>query len=295
MKNKIAFVFWLCIAMLYFVSTHSLWAQFAPPPPAIIVPACGESGGYIDVEIGNYPAIDIQWENSSHVVISSGNIDIWDIPAGDYTVSISRKGFCYPAFHTYTIPQQTTTNQLKFVPGYGAVKVKVINGTALGYRLEVQLVQGGSIITNEWQTLSSSITGHGQETIEEVLGIEQQEKQQYFIVPIGSYSANYFRIWVKMLDGCVHFYTFSPVDNFQPLNISPNPAQNEIQVQPLVQNDQTAHLTIVDISGKMVLSQTISMNSPTTISVAHLPDGMYFYQTRHADFPIQTHKLNILR
>ena len=67
MKNKIAFVFWLCIAMLYFVSTHSLWAQFAPPPPAIIVPACGESGGYIDVEIGNYPAIDIQWEKINRI------------------------------------------------------------------------------------------------------------------------------------------------------------------------------------------------------------------------------------
>ncbi|MBL7786270.1 MAG: T9SS type A sorting domain-containing protein [Chitinophagales bacterium] len=99
-------------------------------------------------------------------------------------------------------------------------------------------------------------------------------------------------MFVSQRKSTENFFLFS----VQPtLNISPNPAQNEIQVQPLVQNDQTAHLTIVDISGKMVLSQTISMNSPTTISVAHLPDGMYFYQTRHADFPIQTHKLNILR
>lgn len=81
----------------------------------------------------------------------------------------------------------------------------------------------------------------------------------------------------------------------QLVNIFPNPAQNEIQVQPLLESDQTAHLTIVDISGKIVLSRTISMNSPTTISVAHLPDGMYFYQTQYANFPIQTHKLSIVR
>lgn len=57
-------------------------------------------------------------------------------------------------------------------------------------------------------------------------------------------------------------------------SVFPNPAKNNITVQ--YRNTTTAHITISDITGKVVLLHQINGNKPNSIDISHLDKGMYF-------------------
>jgi hypothetical protein len=59
--------------------------------------------------------------------------------------------------------------------------------------------------------------------------------------------------------------------------------ENNVFVDFTIQNNEQAVFSIYDVTGKVVLTQKISCNKQTTVSVAGLNAGMYFYQVTGTD------------
>ena len=57
------------------------------------------------------------------------------------------------------------------------------------------------------------------------------------------------------------------------IRLYPNPATSQVNIDTLFQNGE---IIITDITGKLVLKQTIESN---TVSIEHLENGTYFVQT----------------
>ena len=95
-----------------------------------------------------------------------------------------------------------------------------------------------------------------------------------------TYGNHYVCLTVTTANGCIDstcknvFENIQAIDEFQNpslLKIYPNPAQNNFTIQPPTNDKQT--LTLFDIRGKQIFTQTIS--GTTNIDISKLADGVY--------------------
>lgn len=194
-KNKLAYCYLLFCLLGNF--TH-LSAQ----PTVVIYPAStGTANGAI--EFGLPPSVSsvpytYNWYQLPSTASFAETRDVYNLSAGNYRLAVNRPGWCEPAIFDYTVPSVSgTAPQIKFIPGYDAVKVKVVSGTATN-RLFKQLSVGSPTEDSGWIDIAD-IEGDGVESILAGTGIEAQNTQQYFIVHLGDPNTNSFRILVQTL------------------------------------------------------------------------------------------------
>lgn len=201
MKNNFVYLL-LCLLG----NAFGLWAQTNPLNPVIYPAFNGTNTGAIEQTLP--PSVAgveyfYHWFKEGVGPEIGNTLNIYHLEAGNYTLNINRGAWCSAAVYQYTVPSVSsgTAPQLRFIPGYDAVKVKVINGTATKYRLLKRLTADQTTDDDSGWVDITDVTGDGVETIEN--GIESQEAQQYFIVPLGSEYTNYFRILVQMSTNCI--------------------------------------------------------------------------------------------
>jgi len=100
---------------------------------------------------------------------------------------------------------------------------------------------------------------------------------------------NYYRLKMADLDNT---YTYSRIiairNSSQPISVDlfPNPVINALQVQLTSKQKETATILIADASGKKVYSGSIQLiegNNATSIPVAQLPKGTYYFSFENKD------------
>ncbi len=78
--------------------------------------------------------------------------------------------------------------------------------------------------------------------------------------------------------------------------IYPNPASDKLHIAVQLEADQKGQLSIYDITGKLLISETISGNSTVSeISTASLSEGIYMYKLTVNDVAVKSGKLSIIR
>lgn len=84
--------------------------------------------------------------------------------------------------------------------------------------------------------------------------------------------------------------TFAPADRFAGVNISPNPASNEINIAFSEVLNQTVYFTLYDLMGRQV--KQVVLNTPQSrIDVSTLPKAAYTWQARTDKGRLDTGKL----
>jgi len=90
---------------------------------------------------------------------------------------------------------------------------------------------------------------------------------------LNCFSQNHVTLYPNMTDSCSSTVSIKEIKNNSALNfvVYPNPAQNNFTIQTNVSDKQT--LQIVDVNGKLVLTQII--NGTTSIDASILAQGVY--------------------
>ena len=85
------------------------------------------------------------------------------------------------------------------------------------------------------------------------------------------------------VDACVPTTVTSPVSSNDHLKLAPNPATNRIDVSMISAMDEEGILSVIDISGKIVLQQTLSLHkgdNASALDVHTVKDGFYIVQLK---------------
>jgi hypothetical protein len=84
-----------------------------------------------------------------------------------------------------------------------------------------------------------------------------------------------YRLGREIGSACDTIYTaISPPQEGVGIRVYPNPAQERVTIE--LSQKEEAELVLLDITGRVVLSQKLR-EFTETVSLVHLPKGMYFY------------------
>ena len=84
------------------------------------------------------------------------------------------------------------------------------------------------------------------------------------------------------------------IENEGLVRVLPNPAHDLLQVQVNTTSTENLQFDLLDLMGKVVISTNLKgTDTGQTISVTHLPSGVYFYRITQGGVPAQTGKVII--
>lgn len=279
----------------------SLLASFSPytvVPPALGLADCGVTFNMEALDNGS-------WTIASTPSSSAGiyTATLFNTP-GSYTNSAAASTWTvmkYPSFGpgwqldgtcvTSTISQVSreglsgfsafgTTQSLELLP----VSLIYFHAYATDAGNQVEWTTA-SEFNNDYFSLERSADGYFFEEINKQPGAENTLQQQHYhhLDDVPLHGLNYYRIRQVNLDGTYTFSKVAIVDNTRPApHMSqpfPNPSTGTLHFEITTVEQGGALLQITDLSGKMVWSENLLLNSGNNgveLQLRQLPPGVYF-------------------
>jgi len=189
------------------------------------------------------------------------------------------------------------------IPGYPMIKDVALNSAfLLPFSItDFNAVKNANTIQLNWETSQEQNTSHfiiekgidgvnfsGSDRVD-AAGNSSITKKYSFVDSKPLYGTNFYRLKMVDINGRVTYSNIVAVkfnSNSREITIFPNPAQKDLQVQIPPSFSGQALLQIQDISGRVLIEQTIQLNNTlysTSLNTDELAKGIYVLVLKHGD------------
>jgi phosphoribosylformylglycinamidine (FGAM) synthase-like enzyme len=241
-----------------------------PDGPVFPTPTIGMVGIIEDMK--NRMTLD--FKNNGDTIILLGT-QRNDIGSSEYLNKL--KGFAHSQAPHFNLEEEFTLQQLvtSLIKDHSIISAHDISEGGL-----IVTLLESAFFNNKGFEIERSIDGINFETIGFVKGNTNSNRVNKYVFIDDNHASAFYRLKQIDFDGK---YDFSNVISVQGndllIDITPNPFNNVIEINS---NGQLVNVEVLDITGKVVISEVIN-GSKTTLNTASLNNGVYFVRINNGE------------
>ncbi len=244
--------------------------------------------GSVSVEVSGFDTEIQVWEGAIGSLTCVGGDDDGGVSPGSKFCWLTQQSFAPIDYFIYIDGHSTSTGNYSGSIAQVALPIELVSFEAKATKEGNKIMwTTASEINNDYQTVVKSYNGkRGWTEVETVKGSAKSTETKYYeVMDENPYGVTYYRLRSVDLDGSVEFSGVVSVTRKgdKRFVVSPNPTSDMINIETSLIQDGNVSITIVDLAGKLLHSETVTMDAGANIysyDMSSLSTGMYMLSVR---------------